>query len=276
MPSRLGQNFLASPAWRQRVLAAIAAQPADHIIEIGGGRGELSTGLAESGARLLIVELDAVLAARLQHRFAGNSRVQVRNSDIRRLDLAGELSAMRSSLEMTPPEAGRNLAVGNLPYYITSPILSQLCRYAHVLNEAVLMMQQEVAERVTAPPGRRAYGLLTAWVQAHARPERLFNLPPAAFRPAPQVNSTLLRLSFAPRFQAWQVEPDSFHDFLRAAFASKRKRLWNNLKPRFPEPGLIQAWREMELAREARAEELSPEQLAGLLRRLQAAAGAAP
>lgn len=264
MPSRLGQNFLASPAWRRRVLDAIAARAGDRIVEIGGGRGELSIGLAAAGAALLIVELDPGLAAELRRRFASCPRVAVRQADVRELDLAAALDALDG------PGPGRRLVVGNLPYYISSPILAHLCRYSSALDEAVVMLQKEVAGRVASPPGHRAYGLLSAWVQAHALPEPLFDLPPGAFRPAPKVSSTLLRLRFAPQLRAWGIDDAGFLLFLRAAFAGKRKRLWNNLKPRYGLPRLQAAWRLETLSSDLRAEALAPAALASLYRRLEA------
>jgi 16S rRNA (adenine1518-N6/adenine1519-N6)-dimethyltransferase len=119
---------------------------------------------------------------------------------------------------------------GNLPYYITSPILLKLAASHAALDVAVLMVQREVAERVTAAPGSRDYGLLSATVQMYGPAEPLFTLPPSAFSPPPRVHSTVFRWRFAPRFTELGVDEHAFLRFLRQAFAQKRKTLANNLR----------------------------------------------
>lgn len=267
MRARLGQNFLASAAWRGRVAAAVAARPEDCILEIGGGRGELSSLLAESGARLLIIELDPRLAARLRSRFAGLATVQVLEADILQVNL--EIAG--ASLGKPGPGGQRKL-IGNLPYYISGPILAHLCASAEVLDEAIVMLQKEVAARVAASPCHREYGMLSVMVQSRAQVETLFHLPPGAFHPAPEVHSSLLQLRFSNQSASWGIEYKAFLSFLRTAFAEKRKRLWNNLKRNNPPPRLEAAWRELNLDPNVRAEQLSPAELAAIFRHLSAQA----
>lgn len=245
MKAPRGQNFLYQPAWLSRVAEAVPPAPA--LAEIGGGPGGLSELLAARFPRLWVIENDPALAAALRLRFQArepapvNARphVTVLEADVLTVDFATLLP-------------GAPLAVaGNLPYYITSPILLHLFRFAAALSTATLMLQKEVALRLTASPGSRAWGLLSATTHLYARPTRLFDLPPGAFRPAPQVWSTLVRLDFEPQAAALGVDEAGFLRFLRAAFAQKRKQLG----PRLGRPGL-----------RTRAEQLGLAELAALYR----------
>ena len=165
-------------------------------------------------------------------------------------------------------EPGRSLAVvGNLPYYITSPILERLFRFEDRISRAVVMVQREVAERITAEPGTRDYGLLTVLCRVHARCELLFTLPPDAFQPPPQVDSAVVRMEFAPRWAELGVKPEPFRKFLQSCFAQKRKTLENNLRAAGRSPAEIAAALES-TGPSARAEELSPKELARIFRAL--------
>ena len=169
--------------------------------------------------------------------------------------------------------AGERLrVVGNLPYYITSPILLKLAASHAALDLAVLMVQREVADRIIAPPGSRDYGLLSVTVQMYGPAEPLFTLPPVAFTPPPDVHSTVFRWRFAPRFTELGVEETGFFRFVRQAFAQKRKTLGNNLRA----AGVAPAAAAAAMARaaidpQARAEALSIETLAALWKSLDSA-----
>lgn len=235
-----GQNFLYQPGWQQRVADAVAPAGSrlDALVEIGGGPGGLTRLLAPRARRFWVIESDPRLAQGLRDEF----RAAVIEKDV----LAVDFSALAAG---TPLQVA-----GNLPYYITSPILLHLFQHAAAIREAVVMVQREVAERLVAVPGTRAFGLLTATAQFYARPRRLFDLPPGAFRPAPQVHSSLVRLEFAPQAEALGVDEAAFLRFLRQAFAGKRKQLG----PRFG------------LALRARAEQLSLAQLAEVFKQTRA------
>lgn len=226
--SRLGQNFLRDTEAVRRIVAALGDCAGRTIVEIGPGMGAITRELAAKAGKVLALEVDRALASRLSAEFAfdsekGNaagSNVQIETIDVLAYDFA-EASAI----------AGHRLIVaGNLPYYITSPILLKLAENAAVLDRAVLMVQREVADRVTASPGSRDYGLLSVAAQMHGPVEQLFTLPPGAFSPPPQVHSTVFRWRFSPRFDEFEVERVPFLHFLRHAFAMKRKTLANNLR----------------------------------------------
>jgi 16S rRNA (adenine1518-N6/adenine1519-N6)-dimethyltransferase len=172
----------------------------------------------------------------------------------------------------------RLLVIGNLPYYITSPILLKLAANHAALDRAVLMVQREVADRLTAAPGSRDYGLLSVTVQCYGAMEPLFTLSPSAFSPPPQVHSTVVRWQFAPRFAALGVEEREFLAFARKAFAQKRKTLANNLRAAgFDPAAAMAAFALAGVDPRSRAESLSIETLAMLCRAMRAkTAGPAP
>lgn len=262
---KLGQNFLIDVTARQSIADALGDTSARTVIEIGPGHGAITSILAPRCRRLIAIELDPALAAELRFHFRSQPNVEILESDVLETNIATLLA---------PGETAD--VVGNLPYYITSPILLRLFDAGRggLLARAVVMMQREVADRLSAAPGHREYGLLSATTQINARVETLFTLPPAAFAPPPDVFSTVLRLEFAPRFSVLGVEPAAFDAFLRACFAQKRKTLANNLRAtsqngaRSYTSEQIQASWPTEIPPLARAESLALEPLAALHRAL--------
>jgi 16S rRNA (adenine1518-N6/adenine1519-N6)-dimethyltransferase len=273
---RLGQHFLASDSYALQIADALGDISQNTVLEIGPGRGMLtSLLLARNARRLIAVELDRVLAAQLRLRFGMFSNVEIIEADILSIDfdsLFGPKPGLgRPGIEFKPTPAK---VIGNLPYYITSDILLRLFDYSKYFETLVVMVQREVADRIAAKPGTRDYGLLSATAQLHARVEKLFTLPPGAFAPPPKVYSTVLRLSLSPRQQELGIEgngasKDGFIDFLKLSFAQKRKTLWNNLKSSYPETGLRAALAQAKVKPAARAETLTLEQSAALFRALQ-------
>lgn len=256
--SKLGQNFLCDPQAAQRIVAALGDISGRTVVEIGPGRGAITEALAAKAGHLIAVELDPELAAALRGHFS-RERVTVAEQDVLEFDFAAAAAA-----------AGKRLrVVGNLPYYITSPILLKLAASHAALDSAVLMVQREVADRVAAAPGSRDYGVLSVAVQMHGPVVPLFTLPPAAFSPPPAVHSTVFRWRFAPRFAELGVDADGFLRFVRQAFAQKRKTLANNLRAAGVAPeGAAAALADTGIDAQARAESLPLETLAALWRRL--------
>ena len=264
---KLGQNFLVSPAAQAAIADALGDMAHRTVVEIGPGRGAITSILAARAQRLIAIELDRDLAPRLREQFAGRENVQVLEQDI----LSTDLGALRTSGE------DRLLAVGNLPYYITSDILLHLFAAHQHIERAVLMIQREVADRVAASPGTRDYGLLSATTQLYARVEKLFTLPPGAFSPPPQVHSTVLRLTMAPRFDELRLTPTpdqpdptaAFIAFLRIGFAQKRKMLAKNLRTAGYDADAITAGFEAcNIPLQSRAEQLHLRAVACLFRAL--------
>ena len=260
---KLGQNFLIDDEARNAIVDALGALGARTVIEIGPGHGAITAILAARCRRLIAIEVDPALAAELRFRFREQPQVEVLEADV----LKGDFAALVAQGESAD-------VVGNLPYYITSPILLRLFAAGTrgLLARAVVMMQREVADRLSAAPGCREYGLLSATTQMNARVETLFTLPPTAFSPPPEVFSTVLRLEFAPRFGELGVDAAGFGAFLHRCFAQKRKTLANNLRAAsqtgargYTAEELHAAW-PAEIPALARAESLALEPLAALYR----------
>jgi 16S rRNA (adenine1518-N6/adenine1519-N6)-dimethyltransferase len=217
---RFGQHFL-DASWSARVLEAAAFAPKDQVIEIGPGRGSLTVALASAVAALTAVEIDRDLVPLLRGRLPAHARVI--EGDF--LDVPAE-----ELFEGGSPEPWR--VIGNLPYNVSSPILFRLldlARSSGRLRDATLMLQREVAERVASPPGNKQYGALSIMVQLEADVEPMLTLPPRAFRPAPAVWSSVIRLHFRPP----KVEvPDRrrFETMVRSLFSQRRKMLANSLQ----------------------------------------------
>ncbi|SNS84756.1 dimethyladenosine transferase [Granulicella rosea] len=256
---KLGQNFLVDDHARHAIADALGDLSQRTVIEIGPGHGAITDILALRAKRVIALELDRSLAAELTFRFREQPHVQIVETDVLKADLVA--LAADETVDV----------IGNLPYYITSDILLKLFAAATqgVLGRAVLMMQREVAERVSAPPGIRDYGLLSATTQMYAEVDNLFTLPPTAFNPPPDVYSTVLRLHFAPRFAELGVDAAGFDAFLKKCFAQKRKTLSNNLRFAGVVPETIASNWPPQIAPQARAEQLSLEDLAALYRALR-------
>jgi 16S rRNA (adenine1518-N6/adenine1519-N6)-dimethyltransferase len=259
---KLGQNFLHDAQAVQRIVAALGDCSTQTVVEIGPGRGAVTHALAARTRHIVAVELDPELAAQLRERIPPE-RLTVVNQDV--LDFSFVAAAEK---------AGQCVVViGNLPYYITSPILLKLAANHAVIDRAVLMMQREVADRVAALPGSRDYGLLSATVQMYGSVLKLFTLPPGAFVPPPKVHSTVIRWEFEPRFTQLHVSEANFFTFLRQAFAQKRKTLVNNLRAAGISPASIAgSFDRVGVDLQARAESLQLETFAALWNELQNAA----
>jgi 16S rRNA (adenine1518-N6/adenine1519-N6)-dimethyltransferase len=257
---RLGQNFLVDANACRRVVAALGNLASDAIVEIGPGQGALTRLLARDAGNLTLIEYDAALAAALTAEFAPALNVEVRHADI----LALNITALAR-------ERGRKLVVvGNLPYYITSDILLHLLAHHAAIDRAVLMVQREVAERVTASPGTSDYGVLSATMQLYGTVEILFTLPPGAFAPPPEVHSSVFRFHVQPRFDELAVAAEEFIPFMRAGFAQKRKTWANNLRNAGYNAGAIAtALAAAGLPASVRAEAVTLSGMAGVFRALR-------
>jgi 16S rRNA (adenine1518-N6/adenine1519-N6)-dimethyltransferase len=266
---KLGQHFLASEDYAGRIVDAVGEVSQRTVLEIGPGQGVLTSLLAKRAHRLIAVELDRVLAARLRLKFGMASNVEIIEADILAIDfdsLFGPKPGLgRPGIELKPQPVK---VVGNLPFYITSDILLRLFEFSKYFESLVIMVQREVADRIAAEPGGRDYGMLSATAQLYARVEKLFTLPPGAFVPPPKVHSTVMRLILEPQQEQLGVAGDGFIDFLRLSFGQKRKTLWNNLKSKYPKAKLTAALAEAGVKPTARAEILSLKKSAAIYRAL--------
>ena len=258
---RLGQVFLKDRRFQERIIRSLGLRPGEAVLEIGAGPGNMTELLAAEGARVWAVEVDRRWAAALRQKFAGQDAVQVLEADILQVPVATVARLARQQ---------RIKVFGNLPYYITSPCLLHLFDEQERIEEIVVMVQQEVAERMVAAPGSEDYGLFSVTCQYYTDPGILFSIPPGAFHPPPEVHSALVRMRVNPQREALGIEDEeAFWKLVRAAFAHRRRTLANNWKGLCDAERLRNALREMGIDLRARAETLSLAQLGRLYQALR-------
>jgi 16S rRNA (adenine1518-N6/adenine1519-N6)-dimethyltransferase len=269
---KLGQHFLTDSAAAVRTVESLGDLLQSTVLEIGPGRGALTSLLARRARRVIAVEKDRVLAAQLRMHFSLATNVEIIEGDILAIDLDSlfgpKPGSTRPGMEFEPQKVR---VLGNLPYFITSDILLRLFDYRKYFDVMVLMVQKEVADRLTAKPGSSDYGLLSATAQLYTKVEPLFTLPPRAFSPPPKVYSTVIRLEPSARLEKLQVDETGFIDFLKLSFAQKRKTLWNNLKLRYEAGPLERALAKAKIKPTTRAEALTLEASAAIFRELVSA-----
>ena len=269
---RLGQHFLTDAGWREKIARAIGVsrnssnfsvpgEAKDFCwIEIGAGHGEMTQYLVATGQPVIAVELDPPLARRLGEMAGLVSNLTVHHQDVLKTDLRALA-------------AGRRVCIyGNLPYYITSPILHHFFEFADLIEEIHIVIQLEVAFRLVARPGTRDYGYLSVLTQYFSRPTIALKIPRGAFRPPPKVGSALVSLRLPGVKSEMQISnEEKFLEFVKRCFAQKRKTLANNLREISEPEATKRALATLGVAHGARAEELGVKQLGGLFSRMVSA-----
>jgi 16S rRNA (adenine1518-N6/adenine1519-N6)-dimethyltransferase len=266
---KLGQHFLVDSAATMQIVEALGDISETTVLEIGPGRGALTSLLARRARRLIAIEIDRVLAAQLRMNFSQEPNVEIIEGDVLAIDFhtlfGPKPGSTRPGINHQPVPAR---VVGNLPYFITSDILLRLFEFRQYFETIVLMVQREVAERLAAAPGRSEYGLLSATAQLYASVEEMFTLPPSAFSPPPKVDSTVVRLRIDPKVESLGVNESDFINFLKLSFGQKRKTLWNNLKAQYETKILKAGFEKAGVKTAVRAEALSLQKSAALFRAL--------
>lgn len=247
MGQRLGQHFLFDRSILERIAGAACGAHASTVIEIGPGLGGLTERLLPRCDRLVAVEMDHSLAEALRSRYAADPHFELIEADVLQTDLS---------------RWGRAVVVGNIPYYIASPIVEQALGLGRLLERAVFLVQKEVAGRLAAAPGSRDYGYLSVAVQLRCHVQTLFGVKRGAFRPPPNVESAIVLLE--PRSEALCADVPGFLQFASACFRHKRKTLRNNLAGVY-EKERITALEEASL----RAEQLAVSELVRLFAKLK-------
>ncbi len=211
---RFGQHFLEDPAAVRAILDAMAPRPDDAVVEIGPGLGALTGPLLDRVRHLDVVEIDRDLCARLRERFPPD-RLTVHEGDALEFDFSRLGAPLR--------------VVGNLPYNISTPLLFHLAGFAARCADLHVMLQKEVVDRLTAGPGSKDYGRLTVMLQYRYRLDRLIDVPASAFRPAPKVDSAVVRLAPRPQRELAARDEETFSRVVRKAFSTRRKIVKNSL-----------------------------------------------
>ena len=277
----LGQHFLADIYWREEIACAIRVSPHSEVaaaaaaeekdlcwVEIGPGHGEMTEYLVGTGAPVHVIEVDQFLIGNLNRLKKKNPNLDVICGDILETDLAAVANGRRMRI------------YGSLPYYITSPILHHLFRFAELIEEIHVVVQTEVAERMAAQPGSKAYGYLSVATQLNSRPELVLEIPRAAFTPPPEVGSTLVTLRLpggweelrrgdllpgANKSAQQKIEAEEeFLEFVKLCFSKKRKTLVNNLRELTEPDEVRNALGAVGLRPDARAEQISISNFAAL------------
>jgi 16S rRNA (adenine1518-N6/adenine1519-N6)-dimethyltransferase len=216
---RFGQNFLVDDRIVDQIIEALAPRTNETIMEIGPGRGALTAHLAERSARIIAVEFDRDLISYLRNQFKAHQNLEI---------IEGDALQTNFCRLIQPSNTAR--VVANLPYNIATAILQRLIEQRSCLTEMILMLQREVVDRITARAGSSDRGFLSVLVEAYCEAEKLFDVPPRAFRPAPKVWSTVVRLRVRPRIAVDVKDENLLWQVVSSGFAQRRKTILNNLR----------------------------------------------
>ncbi|MDQ1638859.1 MAG: rRNA (adenine1518-N6/adenine1519-N6)-dimethyltransferase [Pyrinomonadaceae bacterium] len=216
---RFGQNFLTDKSIVKRIIESLNPQPGETIVEIGPGRGALTAPLIERAGQLVAIEFDRNLIPVLVDAFGKNENFRLVQNDALITDICAEIRP-----------AQRARVVANLPYNIATAVLQRLIEQRACLTELILMLQREVVDRIIAAPGSAERGYLSVFVEAYCETEKLFDVAPASFRPAPKVWSTVVRLKLQPKIAFDLQEEKLLWQVVSAGFAQRRKTILNNLR----------------------------------------------
>ncbi|MEP6922520.1 MAG: 16S rRNA (adenine(1518)-N(6)/adenine(1519)-N(6))-dimethyltransferase RsmA [bacterium] len=263
---KLGQNFLVNEGVVKNIVDALAPERNETIIEIGPGRGALTAQLVNRAERVVAVEFDRNLIPHLTDRFNGNRNLKLVPADALNVDFC---------LEIQPADSAR--VVANLPYNVATAILQRLIAQRRCLTEMVLMLQREVVARIIAPPDTKERGYLSVFVQFYCETEKLFDVAPGSFRPAPKVWSSVVRLVLRSRPAVTVQDEDLLWKLVSVGFAQRRKTILNNMRSGPPDfeglmkrhggASIVLCRAEVELQR--RAETLTLEEWARIVRALE-------
>jgi len=216
-----GQHFLHERRYIDRIVSVISPRADDFLVEIGPGEGALTFPLLAAAGKLTAIELDTDLIPNLEAKAAAIGELSIVHADVLKVDFTA--MAQRASVS-------RLRVAGNLPYYISSPILFHCVDHAAAIADMHFMLQKEVVDRMAAEPGSKVYGRLSVMLQLACRVEPLFDVPPGAFRPPPKVDSSVVRLVPLPAEARHDANPARLHAVVKAAFAQRRKTLGNALR----------------------------------------------
>ena len=258
----LGQNFITEKSVIDDIIDGAGLGEEDLVIEIGPGIGVLTSGAAEAAARVVAIEIDRNLLSVLDDTLAACHNVKIINGDILKMDLAELIAEEKGDLKHVK-------IIGNLPYYITTPIIMKLLESGVPAESITIMMQKEVADRIKAKPGSRTYGALSVAVQYRCGVTTVTEVPREVFMPVPKVDSEVLRLDLLPEPAVKTISESMFFRCVRAGFSQRRKTLLNSLQSTgIPKEKIRECLEEAEIDPRRRAETLSLADFAALADRI--------
>jgi 16S rRNA (adenine1518-N6/adenine1519-N6)-dimethyltransferase len=251
----LGQNFLVDKNIRKKIISACDFSKEDIVLEIGAGRGELTQGIAASGVKkIYAVEVDQRITGVLKDNLQNFTNIEIVPQDILKFNFDNFFKKEKNKIKV----------IGNIPYYISTPIIEHLFCWRAKIDTIFLTIQKELAERIAASPGSKKYGSLSCFIQYCAKPQALFVIRRNSFFPVPKVDSVFLKLKILPEPPVVIQGEEAFFKIIRSSFNQRRKTLRNSLKGVIPQEKLGNFFREYGINTNARAEELSLQDFAHL------------
>ena len=251
---RLGQNFLIDGNIQKKIIAASELGPSDNVLEIGAGCGELTRLIAASVTGVYALEIDPYLCQVLKCGLKGHPNVKIINKDILKFNLRRYFAKLKNKIKV----------IGNIPYYITTPIIEHLLEYRDRINTIFITIQKEPAIRMTATPGSKDYGSFSCFLQYYTEPKILFLIKKTCFRPVPKVDSCFMRLQMRKEPAVKVNNEKLFFKIIRAAFNKRRKVLRNSLKSVIPQQKLGAFFNKYSINSNIRPEDLALEDFANL------------
>lgn len=242
----LGQNFLVDKNIREKIIQSGNLKKSDVVLEIGPGRGELTALLLEKVRKVIAVEIDPGLCAILRDKFSAYKNFELINQDILKCNIRDFIQKDK-----------KLKVVANLPYYISTPIITRLFKHKEVIKEIFLTLQKELASRLTTGPGSKEYGSISCFIQFYSNAQILFPIKNTSFWPAPKVDSCFLKLKILSKPKVRVISEQVFFKLVRAAFNQRRKSLKNSLGSLLPQPLLKDCLKSAKLKPGLRAEDLS-------------------
>lgn len=246
---RFGQHFLSDQYYIAKIVEALNPTAIDNLVEIGPGQGALTVHVMKETHKLQVIELDRDLIPELTRRTQHYGELVIYNEDALQFDFA-KLAKSKQKIRV----------FGNLPYNISTPLLFHLLDQVNLFKDMLFMLQKEVAHRLAAKVNTKEYGRLSVMVQYYCDVERLFDVPPSAFFPPPQVTSSIVRLNPLPKRSLTREEEHLFSDLVRHAFMHRRKTIRNSLKPLVADAD----WAALNMHSDLRAENLTPQDFINL------------
>ncbi len=247
----LGQNFLVDNNIKQKIITACQLKPSDTVLEIGPGTGELTRLISPRVKQLYAFEIDSRLYPQLKKEFSDCSNTEIINKDILKVKLEEYIK-------------DRIKVIGNIPYYISTPIIEKFLSYKQNVDTIFLTVQKEFAERVAASPGSKKYGALSCFIQYHARPQLVFKISSGCFFPRPKVDSYFLELKILATPSVEVNDEEAFFHIIRTAFNQRRKTLKNSLKNTIPKEKMELFFTRFTINPNIRPEDLSLQDFAKL------------
>lgn len=258
---KLGQHFLADARYCSRIVDALGLRADELVVEIGPGHGAMTELLASQAQGVVAIEVDNGLVNELQQKFRQTPNIEIIHADVLTTDIAAICHERKVS---------QCYVFGNLPYYITSPVIHHVLGFAANVRAMGLLVQREVADRLVAQPGSRDYGYLTVFANLYSDPKAVLQVPAGAFSPLPKVQSAFVRFAMHPAdFNVKGENEQEFLAFLKQSFAYKRKKLLNCLSPVYPRQRIEREIERLALPPSVRAEQLSLEQFVALFSHLR-------